>query len=554
MLKRVPNILLLPIFELMSLRKKHIGPLVGFIILALAGLIVIQVLHLQSNFRLQDKTFDNTIFGILTTVIEKLETQRALSIIVQTAQEISWADSTMGEVLTNDSFRHDSTHVKIMVVVSDSADAPQSITKILPDSLQRIGEFKTFSDTETYMTISLEGINDTFFREHHIDDTGVVKYMITTAQKDSQVNLIERVLNRMWESEIIPLEAQIDSAMIDSIIAANLDDAEIDIDYIFGINPGDSDSLYFASEDSWPDLENSKYRKKLFPYDLPSPSSELMLYFPNKKSFLWKQILPVLLTTLLFIFIIIFSFVYTIKAIAQQKQNIHLLTDFVNNMTHEFKTPISTISLAAEALQNKSVLNDSDKSLKYSSMILEENSRMRRQAEKILQMAALEKGDIRLKSEPIDLHQLILEATAGVSLFARQKGGAINTTLDAEQYFLNGDRVHLSGIIYNLLDNACKYSNEKPAVEVITSNKDNGITITIIDNGIGIKENELGLVFDKYYRISSGNIHDVKGFGLGLSYVKLMVKRHGGTITLNSVYGQGTTVEIFFPGVVQETG
>jgi len=216
-------------------------------------------------------------------------------------------------------------------------------------------------------------------------------------------------------------------------------------------------------------------------------------------------------------------------------------------MTHEFKTPISTISLAAEAILRRDVISDNEKVTQYSKMILDENKRMRRQAEKILQMAALEESDLSLKAIDVNLHDVINEAVDGISLAVKKRGGTISCTLNAEKDIVRGDRVHLSGIVHNLLDNANKYSPEKPEISIFTSNADGGIYIRVVDNGVGINEEDLKMVFSKYYRVSSGNIHDVKGFGLGLSYVKLMVEAHGGSITMKSKYGEGTRVEVFLP-------
>ena len=193
------------------------------------------------------------------------------------------------------------------------------------------------------------------------------------------------------------------------------------------------------------------------------------------------------------------------------------------------------------------VLSDGPKVSRYSRMILDENKRMRRQTEKILQMAALEEGDFELKKETFDLHEIIREAAESIALQAEKQGGHVRCSLKADECTIRADKVHISGVIYNLLDNACKYSPDKPEIDISTLNADGGVYIRISDNGTGISSEDLKRVFEKYYRVASGNIHDVKGFGLGLSYVRMMVEAHSGTIKINSRPGEGTRVEIFLP-------
>jgi two-component system phosphate regulon sensor histidine kinase PhoR len=216
-------------------------------------------------------------------------------------------------------------------------------------------------------------------------------------------------------------------------------------------------------------------------------------------------------------------------------------------MTHEFKTPISTVALACEAIMRPDIISNNKKVTQYSEMIRDENRRMRRQAEKILQMAALEEGDFELKLSEVDIHEVIKDAVANIKLHIENRGGEITFTPEAEKYTMQADIVHLSNIIFNLLDNAVKYSPERPVITISTGNDRDGIVICIEDKGVGISDEDLKMVFKKYYRVSTGNVHDVKGFGLGLSYVKLMVEAHGGTIQLSSKLGEGTRVEIYIP-------
>jgi len=223
------------------------------------------------------------------------------------------------------------------------------------------------------------------------------------------------------------------------------------------------------------------------------------------------------------------------------------MTEFINNMTHEFKTPISTVALASEAIMRDDVIRQKDKVDKYNRMIRDENQRMRRQVDRILQMAVLEEGDYELNLENIDIHEIITRASQNTALHVEHNGGEISHSLEARNSHVKADRVHLENIIHNLLDNAGKYSGDTPKIQISSFNTLGGIAISIKDHGIGMSEKDCRLAFEKYYRVYTGNVHNVKGFGLGLSYVKLMVTAMNGRVRLRSKLAEGTEVELFFP-------
>jgi signal transduction histidine kinase len=231
----------------------------------------------------------------------------------------------------------------------------------------------------------------------------------------------------------------------------------------------------------------------------------------------------------------------------RQKKLSEMKNHFINNMTHEFKTPISTISLACEALRDKDIVKSGAVYDSYISMIDEENSRLSSMAEKILQSARLEKDKIALNKEQVDVHEIISEIMKNIQLQVENKGGKIVTQLNAEKHIFQADKVHFTNVLFNLLDNAGKYTPKNPEIVIKTENSYSGIIITIKDNGIGISKSNQKKVFEKLYRVPTGNIHNVKGFGLGLSYVKTIVEAHGGKITLDSELNKGTKVIITLP-------
>lgn len=290
----------------------------------------------------------------------------------------------------------------------------------------------------------------------------------------------------------------------------------------------------------------SEYRVDLFPNERSSPGL-LMVYFPAKTSFVWRSMWPNLLGSISFSLLILFCFGYTINVIFTQKKVSEMKTDFINNMTHEFKTPIATISLAADSITSPMISNNPDKVARFANIIKQENKRMNSQVEKVLQMALLDKRDFSLKLTDINLHSVIERAVENISLQVEKKDGIAKAELNATNPVIEGDMTHISNLINNLLDNANKYSPDKPEITVYTRNVTNGVEVTVEDKGVGMNKEARKHIFDKFYRVHTGDLHDVKGFGLGLSYVKAMVTAHKGTIDVTSELGKGSSFILFFP-------
>jgi two-component system phosphate regulon sensor histidine kinase PhoR len=275
----------------------------------------------------------------------------------------------------------------------------------------------------------------------------------------------------------------------------------------------------------------------------------LIVVVPSIKNIVARSLLPQMIFAILLIVIIITAFTLTIRTMIRQKKLSEIKNDFINNMTHEFKTPIATISLAVDALKNEKVTKDPSKLSYFSSIIKEENQRMNRQVETILKSALMDRQEIELNLKPINVHQVIEDVADNFILRLEEKKGALETNLNAEQFVIEADEVHFSNLINNLLDNAVKYSKENvpPKVCITTTSNDKNILIKIEDNGIGMTRETLKRIFEKFYRAHTGNIHNVKGFGLGLSYVKTVVEAHEGTIRADSTLGKGSCLSIELP-------
>ena len=257
--------------------------------------------------------------------------------------------------------------------------------------------------------------------------------------------------------------------------------------------------------------------------------------------------LPFFLVSGLFTLLIIGGFYYTINTILQQKKLSEIKNDFINNMTHELKTPISTISLACEALADPDMQKSDNSRNKFVGMIKEENKRLGVLVENVLKTAVLDQGKMKFKLEEIDIHHLIEKVLKSFELQLNTASGSIERKLHAQNNIVKGDKIHLTNVFYNLVDNAIKYTNSKPEITIRTVDDDEALKIEIIDNGIGISKENQKKIFDQLYRVPKGNLHDVKGFGLGLHYVKVIAEKHLGKIFVESTLGKGSTFTILLP-------
>jgi two-component system phosphate regulon sensor histidine kinase PhoR len=342
---------------------------------------------------------------------------------------------------------------------------------------------------------------------------------------------------------------RINKEEIDKLLKDQLNTKGINIDYEYAIVDRGMNHVIYSNYPTKDEKEVllSDFSVKLFPNDLSSGENYLTIFFPDQTGFLIKQIWLTLTSSVFLVFLIIFSFSYAIFTIIRQKKLSDIKNDFINNMTHEFKTPISTVSLACEALQDKDIQKNESFIAKYVEAIRDENKRLGRQVEKVLQMATLDKKEYRLKFEALDIHQIIDKALSHINLQVEKRGGSIQKNLIASNSTILSDDVHLTNIIYNLLDNANKYSPDKPEIRIDTEDHHQGILIRISDKGIGMTKEAIDKIFDKFYRIPTGNLHDVKGFGLGLTYVKMILLALGGQIKVKSTPGKGSTFEIILP-------
>ena len=272
----------------------------------------------------------------------------------------------------------------------------------------------------------------------------------------------------------------------------------------------------------------------------------LTVYFPYQRTMILSQMIILPVMSGLFLMVLIFSFFFTIYTVLKQKKLSEMKTDFVNNMTHEFKTPISTISVSSEMLAKDAVVKDTDKVKKYAKIIFDENTRLKNQVERVLQIAIIDKEDYKLKFKEVDVHKIIRECMDNFNIQVIERNGNLKSNLEALQYMVTADKEHFTNVINNLLDNANKYSPESPDIKINTINNNGKIEISIEDKGIGIGKENQADVFKKFHRLQTGNIHNVKGFGIGLFYVKTMVEQMGGIINIESELNKGSRFTLSF--------
>jgi two-component system phosphate regulon sensor histidine kinase PhoR len=339
---------------------------------------------------------------------------------------------------------------------------------------------------------------------------------------------------------------RLNHVMLDTLLKKQFAEEGISLPFEYGVR--DNGNFVFASFNKDENFSKSKtYKVKLFPNDTFQQDQILQVYFPEKKNYILKNLWSIFGSSFLLIAFVGGIFYYSVNSLLNQKKLSNIKNDFINNMTHELKTPVSTIALALEVIKDKDINKSPEKTERYLNIITEENRRLGTQIEKVLQIAKLEKGDLNLHFEPIDINEVLDQVVKNQGVQMEQHGVKLNLHLQAAETIVSADRVHLTNIIFNLMDNAIKYSKEQPEISIATSNTATALSITISDNGIGIPKDQLSKIFEKFYRVPKGDLHDVKGFGLGLSYVKNMVEMHKGSITVNSKIEEGTEFSINLP-------
>jgi two-component system phosphate regulon sensor histidine kinase PhoR len=351
----------------------------------------------------------------------------------------------------------------------------------------------------------------------------------------------------------IPVSAQFEGTEVSGLLKKAMKERKLDTMFEFGIVSNALIQMYssnFIERLNKRETDSALYQEIIVPLaeNINSPTFEVLhVFVPQSSLTVFKSLGWMIFGGILFTAIIVTAFALTIRTMLGQKKLSEIKSDFINNMTHELKTPLATISLAIDAIGNERVMDNKDKIRYFSGIIKEENKRMNKQVESILNSALMEKEELTLNLQPIDVHQLINSTVENLQLQLEGKNGKVDLQLNAIQPIIKADEVHFSNLIFNLLDNAIKYSKDNLEVRITTANTRKFLVISIADNGIGMSRDTVSRIFEKFYRAHTGNVHNVKGFGLGLTYVKAIVDAHKGRIKVESILGKGSRFTMEFP-------
>lgn len=513
------------------MNKKHLVIITILFSVALLTLIFVEIYWIKSDFKVKEEVFEQKVNEALNITAQKLEKLDTINVFTRTSikrQGIAINSPLVnGKKNNTPSFRFSEE----LTIDSNGRKISRFTSKdILGDSLRLNPYFAAFlnslkntkgslmSDFSDLVNTTKSG-NDFFKEEYFLDSYKNYKQ-------------------------------KIDTVLLDSILSAELLQNGIRAAYnyyITNLNPGShhQSNLKFAEVDV--DSLGIHYKISLTPNNTFLEKKYLILHFPNQERDIFRTIYPLLIISAIVILIFTFSFYYILAVNLRQKKLSSIKNDFISNMTHEFKTPISTIALASEMLSDSSINQTPEKQSRYLRMIRDENKRLSVLVESILQTSILDKGEFKLKLTEVNIHDIINTAINNTQLLISQKGGNIHTHLMAQNHILMADKVHLTNIVFNLIDNAVKYTTDVPEISVKTENKEGCIMVSVKDNGIGISKENQRKIFDKFYRVPTGNVHNVKGFGLGLSYVLAVVEKHGGSVDVQSELGKGSTFIIQIP-------
>lgn len=528
--------------------RRVIITLIVLMILVMTSLILVQVYSIFRALELKEEQFDAAVNSALVKVTNRLELEEA-SALAELTKDVS-------SQRNNGIFPGNSPHS-----VSGSISQQSSRLSIL-HSQQASGYIYSEELTINYATPKAEeqkergrpGDFPNAFDIIHEKD-GYVRQ-----QYEDKLNQRARMLEITQYAVLLsnlPIEQRIETSTLGRAIKAELKKQGINLDFRYAVKSfSRGEERFVFGDKNYNPKQQKDYKALLFPNDLEELKKPnwLYLYFPKQDTFLLKATGFLVIPSFVLTAMLIGIFVFTILIILRQKKLSNIKNDFINNMTHELKTPISTISLASQMLRDNTVTNTPKTIEHISGIIYQESKRLTTQVEKVLQMAVFNEGKLKLKFKEVNMNTLINSVVLNFELRVKSKNGELTSDLKADPAIIKGDEVHITNVLFNLLDNAVKYSKDEPKIIISSELKDNFLVISVKDHGIGIQSEHVGQIFERFYRVPTGNVHDVKGFGLGLSYVKKIVEAHKGKIKVESALNKGTKFMIYFPINAEEHG
>ena len=494
--------------------------------LAFIGLVFMQVRWIMEACKLRDSQFDQAVVRSIDNVVQRLETDEVME---------SRHESGISSAAT---MRDPSIFTRHRVDGARNSTEEISLTF----KLDNFGFYKLDATRGGNLISADAGVVDA--RNVFGNDMVSNAYMMLNNVLMRKLRYLRAKMTKsVFEDK--PIEVRVNPQRLDALLMQQFADNGINSPYEFAVYNA-AGQMSFSSHAFDSDYEGQKYEKKLYPNDMHARAHYVTVYFserPDVMSGLSALIIP----TVFFGLVVMVLSTYTIIIIFRQKKIEVIKNAFISNMTHEFKTPISTMSLAAQMLRDLADTVKPDFIRRNTRIIIDEGRRLTIQVEKILQMSSFDRGKARLKLERRDVNEIVDKVVNNFRVKVESVNGEINERLEASPSEAMVDNVHFTNVIYNLLDNAFKYRRDAPMLHVWTRNANNGVIVSVKDNGIGISKEDQKRIFEKFYRVSTGNRHDIKGFGLGLAYVKKIVEDHGGQISVESELNVGTKFDIYLP-------
>ena len=552
------------------MKKRLLNIIISLIIISLLGITGLQYFWINNAYHIKEAQFDRSVRDAMQRVVSQLETREkvvflskefikdTIDAIVKSMKSVkpgthqrlvSEEDLKEFEMLRDAGFElppppPPPTEFEFQINWSGGNDVMVVTNPSAPEQDAALREFfEQRRETER-----LHEEERRVYYNHDKRPPVVVSIRKITENADKIRNIVEKMSVEIEELSK-PIQERVDSVTLENLLRSGLADKGIRVPFEFAIvSPFDSLKMIpVKSQFFTPDQLNSPYRVTLFPNDVFQKPHYLIVFFHGEKTHILKSFAWILTTSLFFTIVIIVTSIISIFFMIRQKRISDIKTDFINNMTHEFKTPIATISIAADSINNPKVIDEPGRIRDYTRIIKEENQRMNTRVEQVLQMALIDSKDFQLRPVEIDAHELIRRAVEHFRLIIARREGVLNLNLDAGMSVVTADPDHFRNVILNLLDNANKYSPSQPEITVSTFNRSGKLFIAIEDKGMGMDPDTRRKVFDKFFRYSTGNIHNIKGFGLGLSYVKAIVLAHKGEVFVQSEVGRGSRFEISLP-------
>jgi two-component system phosphate regulon sensor histidine kinase PhoR len=539
-------------------RMKFTG-LIIMMLLSIIGIIWVQIVWIRNAVSINNDSFDYVVSLCIGNAANSIESSRKMNFInnFMIDEPLSFND-TSGSVTgylnigTYSSGPGGKLNVRI-TNQSYSGSFDTGVVTTVDKSYTFTGDTSVVSDSVKFILAQSDGSGkmnivkrgeemNTNSRSVYIRQNEFIDWV--KKRSNEFRNMSEQMINEIyqWEKTL-----ELDNKEIEYTINQSLAYSKIRTPFEFAVikNGIVQDGTYKKSQKK--DFLRSNYKVRLFPDNIMRQDLILSVVFPERANYILGSMIWILGGSLIFSLFILATFALSLYFIIRQKKISEMKSDFINNMTHEFKTPIATISLAADTITNPKVIKDEASIKHFIGMIKKENSRMNKKVETILQIASLDKKEIEFRYENISLHSIIEHVVETIDLQVQQRNGKISLYLEASDPVIYGDNEHLTNLINNLLDNAIKYSPESPEISVKTKNIEKGILLSVEDKGIGMTKAVQSKIFERFYRQSSGNIHDVKGFGLGLNYARAIIDAHRGNISVFSEPGKGSRFEIFIP-------